>query len=436
MSGSSLGGAALVLGLLVGGCGNAGAPSPAPAASGFDLAADAGVAPSDEIDGLDLVVDARGTVHVVWRQRDANATSGRIFYRRGSGSPLRWGPPVMLATAVDGGPQVAAAPEGAHVLAGSRLRHWLVDDNGVATALGERLAEGGQRAAGFDAIAADGGVVVVFDAAGRRARPVLHGLRWTPDGATGVLSIDSAAGASASPRIAPRLLHSGGRLMALWTVSRPEKTFDGATGVTAFRAAAEIRAAWSGDAGRAWQSAASVASVGGSDIADIAVASVNGAPVALLAAHGLFETRWTGNGWSPVVQVADHARLPRGGATEVTAVDAAACDAGLAMVWVDARHRRTDRRWWNPLGGVPWSDNPDWANNDAFLDMSSRAASAGGRARPPRRLTADGSYTGAIVIARRGAELVVLHAGRANVGKSRRDGGTPPRILHARFSCG
>ena len=430
-----IGKSALVLGLLAGGCGGAGHPVSRPAASAIDLAQSTGVTAGDRIDGLDLALDAQGNLHAVWRHTHGRegASRGRLMYRRGSGKPLRWSAPVVISTVAPGMPQVVARANGVHVFAGPRLHHWQLMEPGRVHEHGALLDRAAPQVDAFDALAAGNGISIVFRTSPLRSGLGLYGLHWTQGGAAAPRPIAQALPSSSPGRAAPRLHGAAGRLLAIWTETRSSGAFDASSGVTSFQARDEILASWSTDGGVHWSPPARVASTPGSDVAAVAVADSGGSPVVFYAAHGVFSSHWQGNAWSPAAQRADHSAQSAPGATDITAVTAASCEGAPAVAWADARHRRTDRRWWNPLGGAPWSDNPDWANNDVFVIERAFARQAGGPR--PQRLTQDGSYTGEIAMTARDGQLVVLHSGQARVGKSRHDANAAPHLLQSLVPC-
>lgn len=105
------------------------------------------------------------------------------------------------------------------------------------------------------------------------------------------------------------------------------------------------------------------------------------------------------------------------------------------MAWVDARHRRSDRRWWSPLGGFPWGDNPDWFNNDLFVATRADLPADPAATAAPVRLTPAESFTREVANAPRDGGLVVIRVGRARVRKSPEDAGAPPVVLQSQVPC-
>jgi hypothetical protein len=425
-----IGVATLLVGTLAGGCGSAQRAGPPQSPSAVVLTEHSKLEAADEIDGLDLAEDASGALHLVWRERrggDAAPRGGRIVYRRGSGTPLRWTPPVVIAEAAEGRPRVVAGPDGAHVIAGPRLSHWRMPAAGGPIEHLGTLLDGDAHAAGaFDAVMVDGRIVIAFTRLSRSNGPVLFGMRWSPDGRDAPRPISAPETGAEPGRASPELHRIGRGLMVLWTDAVAGAEYDETTRVTTLRTLARLSSAWSNDGGRGWSRASNIVSVPQSDVDALAATGPGGSPEVFFAADGLFQSRWTGAHWSPPTRLADDPAESESGRADVSAVAATLCQDSPVVAWVDARHRRSDRRWWNPLGGFPWSDDPDWDNNDLFVRAAGRL----------HRLTQPGSYTGAVAIARRDADVVVIHAGRAQVGKSRHDSDAPSRILQSRVPCG
>ena len=106
------------------------------------------------------------------------------------------------------------------------------------------------------------------------------------------------------------------------------------------------------------------------------------------------------------------------------------------LVWIDTRFRKTDRHWWNPLGGVPWSDEPDWKNNDVLsVAVSDVFALSAGRIQPkagtaPARLTEELSYASCARVRASKTRLFVLWSGRTKVGKRLDTYAQRPRLFY------
>lgn len=422
------------MGLLAAGCSATTEALPPPDATA-SLADASGLTASDEIDGLDLSTGSDGDLHLVWRERlglYGNPAGERIIYRRGHGTPLRWDAPVIVTGSGTGKPQVAVTREGVHVFAGGRLRHWLLPPGGEAFEdLGDLLS-GKFGAAASDAIAAANRVVIVFMASNPINGKHVFGVGWSAAGTTTpvTIAIASAPEAMRPGRAEPKLYPLDGRLMAIWPERVSTVTYDERTRATGYRSSARVRVAWSEDGGLSWGSATEVtASPPPQSIGTVAAAGTVQAPVALFTAYGLFGSRRSSAGWSTPVRIAAYEPGWLSGSADTSEVAATQCGGHTAVAWVDARHRRSDRRWWKPLGGFPWSDNPDWINNDLFVTTELSQVAGRPAAMAPMRLTPEGSFTSQVAVAQRDGELIVLRAGRAQARKSPGDAGAPPYIL-------
>jgi len=172
----------LVLALVALACGCGEQPAALPASTA--LTDSAALTADDEIDGLDVATDATGVLHVVWRER-THVWSGvdrrqRVVYRRGAGAVPAWGPRIAIA---EGGgldrPQVVAAGDGVHVLAGGRLHHWWLPAGADAFRdMGELLRPQDAGAGAFESVGDAGGLLVVYASSGNGGQASLKSLRW------------------------------------------------------------------------------------------------------------------------------------------------------------------------------------------------------------------------------------------------------------------
>jgi hypothetical protein len=86
------------------------------------------------------------------------------------------------------------------------------------------------------------------------------------------------------------------------------------------------------------------------------------------------------------------------------------------VAWIDTRHRATSRRIWSPLGGFPWSDHPDYADNDVFA-LPLDTLTSGRAEASMARLTAPRGYADRVAVAAGPAQTFVVWSGRARVGR-------------------
>jgi len=100
---------------------------------------------------------------------------------------------------------------------------------------------------------------------------------------------------------------------------------------------------------------------------------------------------------------------------------------GGRVVWADPRYRRSDVTPLKPFGGWPWSDRPQWSNNDLFY-LSFAPTRPGGRPRP-LRLTPDLSQVTTAVVRPVPKGFVVMWAGRSRVGKDATSAQQPAAVF-------
>ena len=425
-----------------GGCQPADTAEPESQAVAAPTVVHAGAQVQDRIDGLDLATGADGSVHLVWRERPGlhgkTNRSARLMYQRGHGDPLRWGAPVQLADGIAGTPRVVAARDGLHVLAGSRLDHWWLPAGAdrwqpQPALLGDHVP----RATTFDAVGIDGSLFIVYATGGAAGDQVLNTLRWRGGQAGPVMplvrlpAVRRTRVGSIAQLHDPVLAQRDGRLLLLWGTRIPAETGPNV------RLESRVQAAWSTDGGMGWSEPGRVTSDGADDyVNDLAVDIGGVTPLALFVAHGLFASHWDGDAWSPPRRLAGYDIGSLSGSAKAFRVAAASCAGRPLVAWVDGRHQGSDRRWWNPLGGFPWSDSPEWANNDLFvLAGDALAAELDGRSATPRQQTVTGGQVEDVAVVDRGDHALLVWSGRKQVRKSSTDMGTPPTIWHRRIEC-
>lgn len=423
---------AMVFVLFAGGC----AAQPTPPPSAVPLTDGAGLTADDNIDGLDVAIDAADSVHVVWRER-THVWSGadrrqRLVYRRGSGATLVWGPRIVVADGASlDSPQIVAAIDGVHVFAGAKLHHWwLPKGSDGFRDLGETLRANDLAANVSEAVNTTDGLLVVFSA-GQGRRAALQAVRWTGAGPQVPVQI---AALQISRIARPQLLRYGDRWLVFWADNALIEMRDVDTKVTTFSAQTDVRTASSADGGIHWGRPERIVS-SPNDIASIAAGAVAGAPALFFVAYGLFGTHMATDAWTHPSQLAAYKPSFLSGSSEASAVALTHCNGHATLAWVDARNRRSDRRWWNPLGGFPWGDNPDWFNNDLFVATAVPASEKVSSTFVPIRLTPPGSMTSGIAVAEHGGRLLVFRTGRARVHKAPNDADAPPQVTQLSLPC-
>ena len=383
-----------------------------------------GLGPLDDIDAADFAVSPQGEIHVVWRavirKEGAVTPEYPVLYARGEPGGPAWGRPIEVDRLGEP-PRIALAPGGAHVLFGPRLRHFVGDGRGHFRELAPWVPSGRGRARAFDVVRKGEELLVAYLLEIPAGSLELHVAR-----AGGPDRTVARFPASFLSQPEPRLVAEGNRLHLLCAVNLPEGSEPGAD-----EPFARIVFLSSPDGGATWTEPVEAAR--GHVAGAVALIPREGALHAFYSAFGLWSTRSAdGRNWSAPVAVAPYrTTLARGSTESGSMVGSPGPDGGF-VAWIDARFRRSDRRWWNPLGGIPWSDDdPFWANNDVFalpLDGIGKA--------PPatlRRLTPPLSFARSLRAAVIDGRTVLLWAGRLEVGKDPAASGRPPALFYATY---
>ena len=404
--------------------------------------------PQDDIDAADLAVTAEGAegdLHAVWRavirKPDGTTPGYPVLYARGERGGQAWSRPVEI-DALGEPPRIALASGTVHVLFGPKLRHFTRgarEDRETFRELAPLVPAGRTRALAFDVSSTGGGLLAAYlleiPAAGA---------------APGSLELHVAAIGSADRTVArfpssflqqaaPRLIAAGGRLHLLCAVNLEEGSEPGEN-----EPFGKLLAFSSGDGGATWTQPAEVAHGRLAEgrtrppvIQAVDLVSHQGTLFAFYSAFGLWASRSAdGRAWSAPTAVAAYETSLSRGSTESASVAAVSGPNGAVLSWIDTRFRKSDRRWWNPLGGVPWSDDdPFWANNDVFaLTLNEIGKALAGHPVPPRRLTPPQSFARSLRAATLDGRTVLLWAGRLDVGKRLEASRRPPALFYTTFS--
>jgi hypothetical protein len=345
----------------------------------------------DEISALDATLDTAGHLHVAWVEDIAPAPGAlpQPRLRHAALGREGWSPPRTVGE--ESGPvHLLALGDGIHLIAGPRLRHRVSRDGGRSWSDRGELVPTEQRGRVFSAaLGTPEGLVVAWwlhprtpwetemrDASHRQRLYVLD-LRRPTAGPQVAADVEP----SMAPPAAPSLAVAAGRLH-LATALNLERPVGGAggTGVVA----RIVHLAEDGRGG--WSPPVDVLPGDGllnRDVRAVDLAADDGSLLCAWSAYGVYlSTSADGAEWStphhvnPYDTQASLGQLLSGDVTLTTANAA-------RLTWIDGRYTRSDRRWWNPLGGLPWSDDlPFWANRDVFTQAAEAAASS-----PPSRLT-------------------------------------------------
>jgi hypothetical protein len=306
------------------------------------------------------------------------------------------------------------------------------------------------RALRFDAIAAGDDFVVAWVSTERSRtqegnideRLVLRCARGSDSNPSATAPLHVVEGAPPE-QPAPCLARFGGRLHLAWAVNELSSQASTAGGreATTFTSRAEILYFHSLDGGSTWAgprsvlAAAQSGSTSGpsrfSQIADLKLLALSNGVHLFFNCFGLHQAHSSdGLSWGPPRALAPH-KASISGTHQSFSVSVVESSGRGRLFWVDERFQASDRTLTNPLGGFPWSDAPQWANNDVFsLRLSPLLHDAGGSGLPKlERLTQPLSYARKVVGCMDREGIVVAWAGRARVGKEEESAEENPQIF-------
>ena len=249
-------------------------------------------------------------------------------------------------------------------------------------------------------------------------------------------------GGHSSP-ISPQILSDGDSLAIVYTLSYEAVRSERGEIIPSENGSLQSRIfiMRSGDSGKTWSQAQEVGplkveTLKAHDwlVTDVEAARLEGDVLIYYCAGAFYCTRSIGsNGWTSPVRVAAPPEDPSSPSYLALSPSAASNGQKGLLTWIDTRFHRSERTASNPLGGVPWSDYPDWVNNDLFSLPLSAFPVRGLADVPtlvPSRLTQELSFARVVESRVHGDSVHVIWAGRAKVGRAERDADEPPRLFH------
>ena len=396
-----------------------------------------------QIPTMDVAVDANESLHIVWRSllnnNDQPAVNrDSIFYIRGDLAGARWSKPIVVADNKlgDNRMRILVGPDNSlHLLFGTNLRHLVSLNNGQSwQELAPLIHKRGRRASVFDAIFVGKNLVIAYldhpeapyEEISAQERG-LYVIRWSAVSSSEEAKVASFPNSLSGPPT-PRLIAEGSRLHLVFGLNadRVETEKGGSIKGQLFYLRSE-------DGGSTWSAPLELAANGeqGRPPEKVTTQSIQGIELlatrqrlyAFYRASTLFMISTAdGLNWSPAVEIAPAGLRGTVPDNSLSASIVSGSDDGW-LAWIDTRFRKSDRRWWNPLGGMPWSDDPDWVNNDILgiriseIPGSSKGAAKEQPSDPASRLTEPLSFADSIRLLGSDKRVFLLWAGRRKVGK-------------------
>ena len=141
----------------------------------------------------------------------------------------------------------------------------------------------------------------------------------------------------------------------------------------------------------------------------------------------IYATALPGNeSWTIAIDITNYTHRALSTAFYIKSVSSSFFNGTGIIAWIDSRFAETDRRWWKPLGGWPWSDQPDWSNNDIALMSIVDIQKSLGTGRSElitqdrlQRITRPMSYADIMRVHASSNPYIVIWTGRSMVGKTK-----------------
>ena len=414
----------------------------------------------DSIESLDFCFTPDGALQLAWvlslgRGSTGEVTLRQVQYQSFNSHTGVWRAPLALGHCEVGPVRIAGVGSMLHVVASGLLAHWVSGDSGHTWTTGTDLrGDSIVGATSFDAVSYRGSLILAYvtsRGAARRPRSessiVLGVVRDSDPSGVSRQEFTLFRGEHSSP-ISPRLLSDGESLAIVYTLSY--KALRSSSGETIASAKGPMQSRifimQSGDSGITWSQPREVGPIGTAEqapvlqssswlVTDMEASAFEGDVLVYYCAGAFFCTRSLGpRDWTPPVRVAAPPADPSSPSYSALSPSAASNGNLGSLTWIDTRFHRSERSAQKPLGGLPWGDQPDWVNNDVFslpLRAFPRKGKQGAPRLSPIRLTQDMSFTSVVKSRLYGDSVHVIWAGRAKVGRGKRDADEPPRIFHS-----
>lgn len=352
------------------------------------------------IDAVDFTVDDERILHLIWHVRigdnhSSYVESQQVWYRRCDLRSDTWGAPHLLASGRDdvyGPPRIVRTGDTLHVIVPYQLTHFVSGDSGSTWNESTPMLSPNSYIAQYPDVAVDGDSIILAYASRKKGDPVEGALfvsTWC-HGAAGSDVVLRKAELDAIVFAKPHLNVVDGTRHVFLAVNHPH-TWRG------------VLSHWQSIAGDGWSPPDSSQwpeevyhPPNSSTVYEYAAANVGSTCVAFAGNWALHCITWRlGESTRVSRTVAEVPDRWLSADRRTSMIQTAFNGHGGQVIWVDTRFGRTDRTPLNPLGGIPWSDAPDWPNNDVFALPIEKILQAGDDAGHlvPLRLTRDLSVT-------------------------------------------
>lgn len=336
----------------------------------------------ENIQFMDFITDNKGIIYLVWTVGGTNnkPVESKTFFSKSTNEGKSWSNPINIA----GSPLSkiklikTEAPTVLHLFFADGKEHFISIDEGVAWKQVNAIAAE-ERIQAFDIIATkDRNLIAAYlvkskgNTSSQESLDVLT-TRW--DSQTNAMSKPEhittfGFGRSSISSNALKLAYNGNVLHIVCAIKKMTTITQGNT--TSYSDSTFLYDLSSQDNGIKWSSAQDVlgsekyAKKNHSSIMGINLLSTDKDLLILYLAERIY-VKALSDREHPPVDIINYSPGALSPDFYVMSLASVPFKSSGVVVWIDSRFTKTDRKWWKPLGGWPWSDQPDWSNNDIFL---------------------------------------------------------------------